>query len=61
MTKEKIYNGYCPFCGEFITTNLEKNAVVVKHKKYITVYHKKCYEFNTGLILDDNGNVKGVF
>lgn len=47
----KINSGYCPFCGEFITTQLNiemGDIIVVKHGKFITLYHQKCYEFNYG-------------
>lgn len=49
MIKNKIYNGYCPLCGEFITTKFgTDNIEVVEHKKFITLYHTRCFEFNFG-------------
>ena len=56
MIKNKIYNGYCPLCGEFITTKLDGDAIVVKHKKYVTLYHKKCYEFSFISESEENRN-----
>lgn len=41
----KIINGYCPFCGEFITNRFD-DPIIVKHKRFVTLYHQKCYEFN---------------
>lgn len=41
----KVINGYCPLCGEFITTRFD-DAIIVKHKRFVTLYHQKCYEFN---------------
>ena len=42
----KVNNGYCPLCGEFITTRFDKEVIIVKHKRFVTLYHQKCYEFN---------------
>ena len=43
----KVINGYCPLCGEFITTKFgDENIIITKHKKFVTLYHWSCYKFN---------------
>ena len=43
----KVNNGYCSLCGEFITTRFgDDGIIIVKHKRFVTLYHQKCYEFN---------------